>query len=199
MNQARTIAGDWYDGVIPDNAYLGDGAYVETAFCFHCFRSRRPDGFVLGRGSAIYQQTVLDTGPEAKIHVGEFTLLNSLRIICDEAVHIGSYCLFSWNVIIMDSRRVPLAPAQRAEVLRQAIDADFQWPDAPVEAQPVHVSDNVWIGFDTVVLPGTRIGTGSVIGARSVVVGEIPEYCVAAGNPARVIRSLDPPEESPVG
>ncbi|MET0460040.1 MAG: acyltransferase, partial [Ilumatobacteraceae bacterium] len=50
--------------------------------------------------------------------------------------------------------------------------------------------DGSWLGYGTVVLPGAKIGRHVVIGANSVVRGEIPDNCVAAGNPAKVIRNL---------
>jgi virginiamycin A acetyltransferase len=52
----------------------------------------------------------------------------------------------------------------------------------------VVVGNDVWIGYDAVIMPGVKIGSGAVIGARSVVTRDIPAYAVAAGNPARVIR-----------
>lgn len=55
--------------------------------------------------------------------------------------------------------------------------------------RPIVVEDDVWIGARCICLPGVRIGKGSVIGAGSVVTKSIPGYSVAAGNPARVIRS----------
>jgi acetyltransferase-like isoleucine patch superfamily enzyme len=57
----------------------------------------------------------------------------------------------------------------------------------------VRIGDGSWLGYGTVVLPGTTIGRHVVIGANSVVRGEIPDFCVAAGNPARVIRHMRPP------
>ena len=53
---------------------------------------------------------------------------------------------------------------------------------------PVVIGNGVWIGDSVIVLPGVRIGDGSVIGAGSVVTKSIPDYAVAAGVPARVIR-----------
>jgi acetyltransferase-like isoleucine patch superfamily enzyme len=53
--------------------------------------------------------------------------------------------------------------------------------------QPVTIGDGSWIGFGAVVLPGARIGRHVTIGANSVVVGEVPDYSVAVGAPARVI------------
>lgn len=52
----------------------------------------------------------------------------------------------------------------------------------------VIIGNDVWIGEDALILSGTRIGDGAVVGARSLVKGEVPPYAVVAGNPARVVR-----------
>jgi lipopolysaccharide O-acetyltransferase len=57
--------------------------------------------------------------------------------------------------------------------------------------KPITVGKNTWIGDGVVVLPGTRIGEGSIIGANSVVTGTIPANCIAVGSPARPIRRYD--------
>lgn len=58
--------------------------------------------------------------------------------------------------------------------------------------RPVSIGDGSWIGYGTVILPGATIGRHVTVGANSVVTGELPDYCVAAGNPARVIKRYDP-------
>ena len=58
------------------------------------------------------------------------------------------------------------------------------------QSHPVVIEDHVWIGSKVVILPGVRIGTRAVIGAGSIVTEDIPPRCVAAGNPARVLRYL---------
>lgn len=58
-------------------------------------------------------------------------------------------------------------------------------------ARPAIIGDNVFIGMGTFILGGTRIGNNVIIGANSTVTGTIPDNCVAAGNPARVICTLD--------
>uniref|UniRef100_UPI00301C5769 DapH/DapD/GlmU-related protein n=3 Tax=Bacteria TaxID=2 RepID=UPI00301C5769 len=55
---------------------------------------------------------------------------------------------------------------------------------------PIHIGDNVWIGANSVVLPGVKIGENSVIGAGSVVTKDIPSNVVAVGNPCRVLREI---------
>ena len=52
------------------------------------------------------------------------------------------------------------------------------------------INDNVFIGVNSIVLPGVTIGKNSIIGAGSVVSSDIPEFSVACGNPAKVIRSI---------
>ena len=54
----------------------------------------------------------------------------------------------------------------------------------------VIIGDNVWLGGNTVVCPGVHIGSNVVIGAGSVVTKDIPDWCVAAGNPCKVIRKI---------
>lgn len=55
---------------------------------------------------------------------------------------------------------------------------------------PVIIEDNAWIGEMVCVLPGVRIGKGSIIGANAVVTKDVPQYCVVGGNPAHIIKDL---------
>lgn len=59
--------------------------------------------------------------------------------------------------------------------------------DLPLKGDTV-VGNDVWIGQNVTVMPGVHIGDGAIIGANSVVAGDVPAYCVAVGNPCRVIR-----------
>ncbi|MCK7499235.1 MAG: hypothetical protein MZW92_58750 [Comamonadaceae bacterium] len=61
-----------------------------------------------------------------------------------------------------------------------------------VSKGPVIIEDEVWLGQGVVVLPNVRIGRSSIIGANAVVTHDIPPYSVAAGAPAKVIRTIDP-------
>ena len=190
---ARTLPWDWHPGTIPDNVRLADGAYLETTYSFHRFRSRRRDALILGAHSAAYMGCMFDLGPRATFHVGRYSLLNGLWLICDHSVTIGDYCLIAWNVVIMDNYRASRAAQRRRRMLRHfALQRD---PDIlqAVRPRPVHLGRNVWVGFDSCILPGVHIGDGAVIGARSVVDQDVPPYVVWAGNPARLIRRLTDP------
>jgi acetyltransferase-like isoleucine patch superfamily enzyme len=61
--------------------------------------------------------------------------------------------------------------------------------DLHLPSPPVKIGDNVWIGANSVILPGVNIGSNVIIGAGSIVNKDIPSDCVAVGNPCRVIKS----------
>ena len=106
---------------------------------------------------------------------------------------IGDYALLSWNVVLMDSYRLPLDPEARRVALRALPGCTPRALPPDGLARPIRLEPNVWIGFDSCVLPGVTIGRGSIVGARSVVTEDVPPYTVVAGNPARHIRDLEPP------
>jgi acetyltransferase-like isoleucine patch superfamily enzyme len=194
MNAARKLSWDWYPGTIPENAVIDETAYIETTFSFHFFRSTRAGGVTYGRGASTYLGTMFDVGPGGRVTLGEYALVHGARIICDAEVSIGDYALISWNVVLMDTYRLPLNPLERRRELERVATHPLRLACANVEAKPIRIERNVWIGFDACVLPGVTIGEGSVIGARSVVVADVPPFTVVAGNPARIIRGLKPGE-----
>jgi acetyltransferase-like isoleucine patch superfamily enzyme len=185
------IAGDWYDGEVPDNVALDPQCLLETAHSLSLFRSRLPCGLRLHAGASAYTGTMFDVGPEGSVEVGRCALLNSVRFICEDRIEIGDHALLSWNVVLMDSYREPLALEDRRRY-REEVAAGRR-PSVRAPARPVRIGANVWIGFGACVLPGVSIGEGSIVGARSVVTESVPPYTMVAGNPARVVRTLDRP------
>ena len=117
-------------------------------------------------------------------------MINGAEIVCDEAIRIGDYGLISWNVLLMDNYRVPSSIVERRAYIDAILQNRLRAIHLQTKAKPIVIGENVWIGHDSVVLPGVAIGNGSIVGARSVVVESIPDSVVAAGNPARVIRRL---------
>jgi acetyltransferase-like isoleucine patch superfamily enzyme len=185
----RKIPGDWYDGVIPENVLADPEAHIDSSYSFIRFRSRLSPGLTLGRGAAVYKNTRFDVGPDGGIEIGEFALINGAEMVCDSRIRIGAYALISWSVILLDNYRVPRESNERCAHLQNFLTSGLD-PHADHDAKPIEIGRNVWLGHDVVVMPGACIGEGSVIGARSAVVGSIPPYTIAAGNPARVIREL---------
>jgi acetyltransferase-like isoleucine patch superfamily enzyme len=191
MAAARTLSWDWYPGTIPENVLVDETAYLESTFSFHLYRSTLPTGVRMGHGASAYMGTMFDVGPRGQVSIGKYTLVHGAWIICDEAVEIGDYTLISWNVVLMDTLRLPVNPAARRRELKAIPNRCPRRIEADIPARPVRIGGNVWIGFDTCVMPGVTIGTGAVVGARSVVIEDVPPFTIVAGNPARVLRRLD--------
>ncbi len=116
----------------------------------------------------------------------------------DDAGHIeiGDYCLLCPGVRLDSACRIQVGANTMFASSAYVTDAD--WHDLydrtrPIgRTAPVVLEENVWIGDSVIVCKGVTIGENSVIGAGAVVAGDIPANVIAAGNPARVIRELDP-------
>lgn len=104
----------------------------------------------------------------------------------------GTYVNFNCNFIddgtITIGERVMFGPAVTIATVGHPICPDMR---EYMYAAPVTIEDNCWIGANVTICPGVTIGKNSVIGAGSVVVHDIPENSVAAGNPCRIIRQID--------
>lgn len=110
------------------------------------------------------------------IEVGKNFFANYNCTILDVAkVKIGDNCMLAPNVAIYTAGH-PVHPDTRNTMYEYGIE--------------VTIGDNVWVGGNTVICPGIKIGSNSVIGAGSVVTKDIPEWCIAAGNPCKVIRKI---------
>ena len=110
------------------------------------------------------------------ITVGKNFFANYNCTIIDVApVTIGDYCQMAPNVAIYTAGH-PIHPATR--------NSTYEYGKA------ITIGDNVWIGGNTVICPGVHVGDNAVIGAGSVVTKDIPDWCVAAGNPCRVLRKI---------
>lgn len=110
------------------------------------------------------------------------TLNDYVHIGANHHVEIGNNVLVASKVYISDHGHGNYAgPGQSSPDTPPAVRA-------LTFGQSVVIEDNVWIGESVSVLPGVRIGRGSIIGANAVVTSDIPAYCIAVGVPARVIK-----------
>ncbi len=111
-----------------------------------------------------------------RIHVGKNFFANYNCTIIDTApVTIGDNCQMAPNVAIYTAGH-PVYPQTRNSMYEYG--------------KPINIGDNVWLGGNTVILPGINIGNNVVIGAGSVVTHDIPDWSIAAGNPCKVKRRI---------
>lgn len=191
MSGGRTLPWDWHSGVIPENVLIDETAYVETSFSFTEYCSQAAIGVQIGKGSSTYSGTMFDVGPRGRVRLGDYVLVHGARIICDAEVDIGDYTFISWNVVLMDSYRVPLNSLARRGIVKRIPFQEIRRIEEETFGQPIRIGRAVWIGFDACILPGVTIGDGAIVGARSVVLENVESYTVVGGNPARLMRRLD--------
>lgn len=187
------IRDDWVRRPLPSNLELAPTAHLESAFSFLAFASERKPGLIMDENAGVYDFGTFVVGPRGRITVGAFSCINAAYIVCEEEVVIGSHCLLGWGSVITDSW--PSASAsvdRRREVLREASQHPSRWRNSGARPERVVLEDNVWVGFDSIIGPGVRLGRGCVVGTRTYIHADVPPYAVVAGSPARIVRRLDP-------
>ena len=143
---------------------------------------------------------------EHYIHIGEGTMIGpqvtlsagmmpGQQCLSDPVVRIGDRCLIGKGSGIVGHFEIEIGNDVWTGHHVYITDQNHGYEDItrPIsqQTQPersVRIGDGSWLGFGTVVLPGSRIGQHVTIGANSVVTGVIPDYSVAVGSPAKVIR-----------
>ena len=126
-------------------------------------------------GDTVWMQPPFFCDYGAHIELGERVFFNFNCIVLDVCpVRIGSFTLFGAAVQIYTAMHPVNAEARRGD--------EF--------GKPIEIGSDVWVGGGAVILPGVRIGSRAVIGAGSVVTGDVPEGVLAAGNPCRLIRAI---------
>jgi len=149
---------------------------------------------IIGDGCMLHNDCIFESS-EGEIHIGSHTWIGgNTQLISRSKIEIGNYVMISWGVTIYDhdgnSQNIQhrMIDNMFSNWNKSKLLEDFDWNN--VKSKPIQVCDYAWIGFNSIILKGVRIGEGAIIGAGSVVTKDIPNYCVAAGNPAKVIRYL---------
>ena len=131
----------------------------------------RTKGAAIGPGSIFAPSRISGAG---RLCVGENSFIGRVQMQAHAEIRIGS------NVCINDGVRLITA------------SHDVRDPEWKQFAKPIVIEDFAWIATGAVILPGVTIGRGAVVGAGAVVSKDVPEYAVAAGNPARVRGGVRP-------
>lgn len=109
------------------------------------------------------------------------------RIWSSTNITIGDRVLISHNVNIHDNISHPLNSEERHKDFLHVRHIGLQEKVNLPESE-INICDDVWIGFNSTILKGVKIGKGAIIGANTVVTKDIPEMAVVVGNPARIIK-----------
>ena len=177
------------------NIRMGDS---KLGHSFHVRFDCPRDGIALHIGDRclLSNDCVFDSA-SGKITIGDGVFIGSgTTLISRSSIEIGNSVMISWGCVIDDHDSHSISYLQRiADMNQTLIDysngnmvANKDW--SKVVTAPIKIRDYVWLGFDVVILKGVTIGEGAIVGARSVVLKDVPPWSIAMGNPARVIGSV---------
>jgi acetyltransferase-like isoleucine patch superfamily enzyme len=180
------LVGDWFGGTIPQNIVVGENCVIDSSFCFKHYYARSAIGLRLGRDVTIWR-TSFAVEPDGVLEVGNACYLANAALACSSRITIGDRVFVAGGVTIADSDFHPLAPAARlADTIALSPLGDRARRPA-VEARPIVIEDDVWIGFNAAILKGVTIGSGATIEPGAVVVRDVARGQRMAGNPARPV------------
>jgi acetyltransferase-like isoleucine patch superfamily enzyme len=160
--------------------FMRRGAFVRWPLHGNVLQAIREGRLEVGEHT-LFEPGVWITAPEqARVRIGSGTFLNQgVMVAAAELVEIGDHCMFANGCFISDASH------------------RFDDPGRPITWQgftskgPTRVGDNVWCGAHVVITSGVTVGDRCVIGANSVVTRDIPPFSLAAGAPARVLRTIE--------
>jgi acetyltransferase-like isoleucine patch superfamily enzyme len=188
------IPDDWYNKGLPSNITLSASSYIDTSYGFSTFYSSAKEGLTLDEASGCYDIVNFVVSEKGKVSIGKFSVVNGATIICNSSITVGNHCMLAWNSVITDTWfDISTLPV---EVRRQLLVNVSKNPLRPFPINgkplPVILEDNCWVGFGAIIMPGVRLGKGSVVGCKTVITIDVPPYAVVTGQPARIVKYLDP-------
>jgi len=126
-----------------------------------------------------------ERGEKSLLFGNNIQLNDYVHIVAMDQVSIGDNVLMASHIFISDNSHGSYKGDDNdSEPMVSPIRRDYL-------TNPIFIGANTWIGEGVMIMPGTTIGKGCVIGAHSIVRGEIPDYTIAAGNPAKVIKRFN--------
>ena len=152
----------------------------------------------IGHGSTLQEQTAVEVFDCGQISIGSRTSIcrGSILFVLDDAhFSIGNNSYVGEYNNIRCTSEIRIGNNVRISQFITITDGQYNFSnknqligDQGYKKDKVIIGDDVWVGSNSIILPGVKIGKGVVVGAGSVVTKDIPDYAVVVGNPAKVIR-----------
>jgi len=146
----------------------------------------------IGKNSVIEGKLVVfNYGGEIIIGDNVYIGVNS-NVWSGEQVILGNNILISHNVNIIDTNSHEIDHIERAERFKSLVIHGHPRNKASIITSKIFVKDYVWISFGATILKGVTIGEGAIVAANAVVTKDVPSFTLVAGNPAIVVKKLNP-------
>lgn len=151
-----------------------------------------------GKGAIIRRRSRIDVFPWKRFEIGKYTTIEDFTTINNGAgdILIGDRVRIGIGSVVLGPVTIKSGAGLGQHVFISGFNHGYENADQnskyqPLDKRPVIIEEDSHIGANSVVVAGVRIGKRCQIGAGSVVVKDIPDWCVAAGNPARILKQYD--------
>lgn len=182
-HEARRINSENKVLELKDKVIFEDGEAIQEAVFY--YNQKEKNKIRIGNNT-IVKAELLVFAHGGEIEIGEYCYIGSKTIIwSSQKISIGNRVLIAHNVNIHDNISHSLDSTER-HIEYQSILTNGERSDT-IKSGEIFIDDDVWIGFNSTVLKGVRIGKGAVIGANTVVTKDVLPYSIVVGNPMRVI------------
>lgn len=152
-----------------------------------------------GRYSVIYRSVRKDIVPFRRFVLGAYSVVEDYATINNAVgdVIIGHHCRIGLHNTVIGPVKLGNHVDVAQGVTLSGLNHNYEKVDRPisqqgVSTQPITISNDVWIGANAVILAGSTIGQHCVVAAGAVVNGDVPDFCLVAGTPARIIKRYRP-------
>jgi acetyltransferase-like isoleucine patch superfamily enzyme len=159
--------------------------------------SGNPQLINIGENSVIGGQLFL-FAHAGKIDIGKDCYIGEgTRIWSADSIKIGNRVFISHNVNVHDTNSHSIDPVPRYQHFLAIMSTGHpNINDFDIQSDPICIEDDVWIGFNSTILKGVKIGKGAIVAACSVVTRDIPSFVIVAGNPAQVVKEIKAQREN---
>jgi acetyltransferase-like isoleucine patch superfamily enzyme len=156
---------------IGDNAFIDDNAVLDA-------KGEKNEGLRIGDDVYIGRNTILSC-KEGSITVGDTTNISAnCSLLSETEIVLGRYCFLAGHCYLVAGGNHSFDDLSRPIMFQPSVSKGG-----------IRIGNDVWLGAGVIVLDGVTVGPGTVVGAGAVVTGPLPEFSVAVGSPARVIRN----------
>lgn len=186
----------------PDTSYLNyidnKSSILRNGFSLRVDNPKEGKKYLKLGERSIMPATFIFESPDGEIIIGDDVLIGNATFISRNSITIEDHVFIGWGTTLMDHDFHSINYKDRRDDFLQVLDnvkegknLNFNKNWDTVNSKPILIKKDVWIGMNCTIMKGVTIGEGAVVAANSVVTKDVAPFTIVAGNPARVIKTIE--------